>query len=169
MLVEGTFDVLAVAAAADTAEPDTALRAVTPSGTALTRAQADIINRTVGLQHPIVVAFDADPAGRRAAARAWTVLGADLPPASDATRRDIRWLDMPVGHDPSELLGDRGAAGLQRLLADPANRQPLVDLVLDDRMTPWADRLDDIEARVAAALLSDILGGGLQDRRRHLW
>ncbi len=150
LLVEGTFDVLAVAAAAAAGQPGTQPVAVTPSGSALTRSQADTITRAAGPDRPVVVGFDADPAGQAAAARAWTVLGGDLPPGHTSPRPPLRWLDLPAGADPSAVLDQHGAEALHRLLADPASSGPLVDLVLDQRITPWAGQLDWIEARVAA-------------------
>jgi len=151
LLVEGTFDVLAVAAAAAAGPPRTQPVAVTPSGTALTRTQANTITRTAGPDQPIVVGFDADPAGQAAAARAWTVLGGDLPPGHTSPRRPLRCLDLPAGADPSAVLDQHGAEALHRLLADPDSSRPLVDLVLDQRTIPWAGQLDWIEARIAAA------------------
>jgi len=151
LLVEGTFDVLAVAAAATAGPPGTQPVAVTPSGTALTRSQADTITRTAGPDRPIVVGFDADPAGQAAAARAWTVLGGDLPSGHTSPRRPLRRLDLPAGADPSAVLAQHGAEALHRILADPGTTRPLIDLVLDHRITPWTGQLDWIEARVAAA------------------
>jgi DNA primase len=150
LLVEGAFDVLAVAAAAAAGPPGTQPVAVTPSGTALTRSQADTITWTGGPGRPIVVGFDADPAGQAAAARAWTVLGGDLPPGHLRPHRPLRWLDLPAGADPSAVIDQLGAVALHRLLADPASSRPLVDLVLDRRIAAWAGQLDWIEARVAA-------------------
>jgi hypothetical protein len=79
------------------------------------------------------------------------VLGGDLPPDHTSPRRPLRWLDLPAGADPSAVLDQHGAQALHRLLADPASSPPLIDLVLDQRITPWAGQLDCIEARVAAA------------------
>jgi len=158
LLVEGSFDVLATVAAGQT-QPGTALLALAPSGTALTRAHAELLDRTAGPVRPVIAAFDADPAGLRAADRAFTLLGGDLPPdiAHDRPRRPLYHLTLPTGADPADILTQHGPAGLQRLLTDPAHRTPLVDTVLDYRTSPWANwvgpriRAGEVIAPVIAA------------------
>src|SRR5881394_1106919 len=68
VLVEGPLDAIAVTAAGRYA-------GVSPCGTALTPAQVALLARTCDLRRAgVVVAFDADPAGRRAAVRAYHLL-----------------------------------------------------------------------------------------------
>ena len=68
VLVEGPLDAIAVSAAGSYA-------GVSPCGTALTSAQVALLARTCDLRRDgVVVAFDADRAGRRAAVRAYHLL-----------------------------------------------------------------------------------------------
>ena len=68
VLVEGPLDAIAVSAAGPYA-------GVSPCGTALTPAQVALLARTCDLRRAgVVVAFDADRAGRRAAVRAYHLL-----------------------------------------------------------------------------------------------
>jgi DNA primase catalytic core len=147
-LVEGVFDTLAIHT---TSDPDTGPIAIAPSGTALTRDHADLITHAAGPDRPIILAFDADPAGRQAAARAWTTLGGDIPPATGRHPRPMTYLQLPPATDPAQILHDHGPQALRRLLTNPAHQQPLVDLVLDHRLEPWHDRLDFLEHRITAA------------------
>ena len=55
---------------------------------------------------------------------------------------------MPAGQDPAGLVQQQGPAALQLAM----NRtQPLADLVVDERLDRWADRLHWVEGRVGAA------------------
>jgi DNA primase len=69
----------------------------------------------------VIVAFDADPAGRRAAVRAYGAL-------RDITG-ELLTVAFPDGSDPAGYLRDHGAAALAGLLDDQA--YPLADLVID--------------------------------------
>jgi DNA primase len=72
VLVEGPMDVLAVAAPCNsTSMPSPA---VAPCGTALTAAQVDLLGRVAARERGVLVAFDADEAGRRAVVRAHGLL-----------------------------------------------------------------------------------------------
>ena len=94
----------------------------------------------------MVVATDADPAGRLAAARAYTALtGRGLDP---------RAAELPPGLDPAALAEQRGPAALAATLAaaEPMGRQ-LVARTLDGRELRWAeDRVS--AARDAARVLT---------------
>jgi len=132
--VEGPLDALAVGAA-----PGGSMAGVAVLGTALTDAQAGRLRDALGAgSDRVVVATDADPAGRLAAARAYTALtGRGLDP---------RAAELPPGLDPAALAEQRGPAALADTLAaaEPMGRQ-LVARTLDGRELRWA------ENRVCAA------------------
>jgi DNA primase len=98
VLVEGYFDVMrCFEAGVETA--------VAPCGTALTAEQATIIHRYAT---DVVVMFDADAAGIRAAMRSITILtGAGL---------TVRALILPDGKDPDDYVQEHGAKSFQRLI-----------------------------------------------------
>lgn len=87
---------------------------VAPCGTALTASQA-------GLLSAVVVAFDGDEAGQRAAVRAWDLLGDRAGESSVA--------DFPAGHDPASLMLSQGSDGLLKVLDE--NQRPLADVAID--------------------------------------
>jgi DNA primase len=146
VLVEGPMDVRAVnLAGAHSPGPDGApsFVAAAPCGTALTAAQVALLDSAAGglAQHGVVVAFDGDAAGRTAAVRAFELL------------RTVRaWphaLDLPDGQDPAGMLQQQGPADLHAALRAAAAR-PLADLVVDERLDRYADRLQWAEGKVAA-------------------
>lgn len=79
--------------------------AVAPLGTALTTRQAGRIGARV---RTVVLAFDADDAGRKAALAAWTHL--------HPRGVEVRWLDMPEGEDPDTLVHTLGAEAVRELV-----------------------------------------------------
>ena len=95
---------------------------IAPCGTALTAAQVRLLVAVAG-RGSVTVAFDADPAGRRAAVRAFDLLR----PAWD----DIAVTRLPDGADPAGYFRDHGPATLARLL-DASG--PLADLVVDAKL-----------------------------------
>jgi len=98
ILVEGNFDVLAMAQAGFK-------NVVAPLGTALTKEQAAILRRRVSR---VSVMFDGDLAGRKAAARAFPILaGAGLA---------AYVVMLPEGEDPDSLVRRKGRASIQSLL-----------------------------------------------------
>jgi DNA primase len=124
VLVEGPLDVIAVAIAAPGQ-----FTGVTPCGTALTGEQAALLARAVDLpDRGLRVALDADPAGRKAAVRAYSHL-ADL-------TGDLTAVILPDGRDPAEILQNDGPAALQAALAGSV--RPLADLVVDARIQEWS-------------------------------
>jgi len=142
VLVEGPLDALAVEAATGGSKAGVAVL-----GTALTDAQAGRLRDALGAgSDRVVVATDADPAGRLAAARAYTALtGRGLDP---------RAAELPPGLDPAALAEQRGLASLADTLAaaEPMSRQ-LVAQALDGRELRWAeDRVS--AARDAARVLT---------------
>lgn len=130
VLVEGPFDVLAVAGQ----DPERA--AISTCGTALTRVQARLLRDASG--GGVVVAFDGDQAGRKAARTAYHHLG----PLFD----QVMAASLPDDHDPSSL-GQNDPATLRQALLHTG---PLADRVIDDALAHYADRLDNAEARVCA-------------------
>jgi len=142
VLVEGPLDALAIGAATGGS-----MAGVAVLGTALTDAQAGRLRDALGTgSDRVVVAADADPAGRLAAARAYTALtGRGLDP---------RAVGFPPGLDPAALAEQRGLAALADTLAaaEPMGRQ-LVAQALDGRELRWAeDRVN--AARDAARVLT---------------
>jgi DNA primase len=134
VLVEGPLDALAVEAATGGS-----MAGVAVLGTALTDAQAGRLRDALGAgSDRVVVATDADPAGRLAATRAYAALtGHGLDP---------RAAQLPAGLDPAALAEQLGPAALADTLAggEPMGRQ-LVTQYLDGRELRWA------EDRVTAA------------------
>ena len=88
----------------------------------------------------VSVAFDADPAGRQAALRAYPLLRAAGAWPTAAS--------LPDGQDPASLAQYRGPAALRAAL-DAA--VPLADLVVDERLARWTGRLHWAEGQIGAA------------------
>lgn len=139
VIVEGPFDVLAVAAA-HSGHGMSAAAAVAPCGTALTDGHVALLGAGDGSGVPLVVAFDPDRAGRAAADRAHRVL-ACWPGGVSA---------LELAADPAELLRSRGVTATRAALA--AVGRPLLDAVIDHRLQQRGEQTDTgwIEARVAA-------------------
>jgi DNA primase len=142
VLVEGPLDALAVEAATGGS-----MAGIAVLGTALTEAQAGRLRDALGPgSDRVVVATDADPAGRLAAARAYTAL--------TVRGLDPRAVELPPGLDPAALVELSGPAALADTLAsaEPMGRQ-LVARTLDGRELRWAeDRVT--AARDAARVLT---------------
>ena len=136
VLVEGPLDAIAVTAAGNGRYVG-----VAPCGTALTPAQVAALDQRAGplTGRGVVTAFDNDPGGRDAALRAFDVLRTTGAWPSAAV--------LPEGHDPASLAEAPGAGALRAAL-DAA--RPLADLVLDERLAAWADRLHWVEGRAGA-------------------
>jgi DNA primase len=151
VLVEGPFDAIAVSAAG----PDQ-YAGVAPCGTALTGAQVAALGHVADLHKTgVVVAFDADTPGQKAAIRAY----ATLRPFTAKAQAAI----LPAGQDPAKILQTGGPSALAAALRDRV--EPLSGLVIDARIDAWARRLHDTEGpllamRSAAALIADLLPPG---------
>jgi DNA primase len=104
IVVEGYMDVIALDRAGVT-------EVVAPNGTALTEAQLERLWR---LDPAPILCFDGDAAGRkaaiRAAARALPLLRPD---------RTLRFIELPAGQDPDDLVRSAGREALEALLANP--------------------------------------------------
>jgi DNA primase catalytic core len=133
VLVEGPLDAIAVTLATGGTHVG-----VAPLGTALTEEQA---RQLLGFNLAPVVATDADPAGRRAAERAFWLL------AQHGLQPTLARLDD--GADPATVLADRGPAALTAALE---GSQALGAHLLDERLhhQPQPDELATLVAVVAA-------------------
>ncbi len=109
IVVEGYMDVIALDRAA-------VAEAVAPNGTAVTEAQ---LERMWRLDPAPILCFDGDSAGQKAAIRA--ALRA-LPLI--APERTLRFVELPPGQDPDDLVRTGGRDALEALLAEP---EPLAD------------------------------------------
>ena len=133
--MEGNFDVLALHQAGIE-------EAVAPMGTALTEEQVEVLKR---LARTIVVVFDGDVAGQRAAQKA-------IPLFVDAGVVDGRIARLPAGVDPDDFVrqADRGPEAFRRLVA---GARPMLDQFIQDTASD-ANVPDRVAAlRAIAALL----------------
>jgi DNA primase len=144
VLVEGPLDAIAVSAAGSYA-------GVSPCGTALTPAQVTLLARTCDLRRAgVVVAFDSDPAGRRAAVRAFHLLRGVTDQAVAAV--------LPAGQDPAGFRRERGRRALARRLDAGV---PLVDLVVDETVASFERWLAFPDGKFAALHAAAPLVAGL--------
>jgi DNA primase len=147
VIAEGPFDAIAITLAGHGHYAGLA-----PCGTALTGSQIEALGRTVDLrQTGVLVAFDDDAAGRKAAVRAYHLLGA----SSD----HLQTVTLPR-NDPAEILESDGVAALREILQGRV--QPLSALVIDAHLDPWERRLRDPEGpllamRSLASVIADLL------------
>jgi DNA primase len=109
IVVEGYMDVIALDQAG-------IAEAVAPNGTALTEAQLERLWR---LDPAPILCFDGDSAGQKAAVRAAVRALPQLAP-----ERTLRFVALPAGQDPDDLVRSGGRDALEALLESP---QPLVD------------------------------------------
>ena len=128
VIVEGPFDAIAVTAA------DPGRHAgLAPCGTALTSNQAAVLAQAADLGSTgVLVAFDDDQPGRKAAVRAYEIL-----------RTVSGRLQSAVlsGNDPAEILQTQGPAALRTILRDQV--QPLSAVVIDAHLASWERQLQD--------------------------
>ena len=114
-------------------------------GTALTAEQARLLAR---LEPEVVLLYDGDDAGIRAADRALdSLLPAGL---------DVRVCTLPPGEDPDSFVQSRGAAALRTLLEERARDVPA--FLAESNLTEDASKNPTAEARVRrfVALLSRV-------------
>jgi DNA primase catalytic core len=133
LLVEGPADVIAVARMRISVPHDDypdPFYAVSPCGTALTAQQVTLLAQSVPPGTPLVVAFDADAAGTSAIDKSYALLR-EWPGPVDA-------MALPAGADPASLVAAGPAGALARMREA---RTPLVDLLVEHRLTPHLDRL----------------------------
>ena len=136
VIVEGPFDAIAVTIAGEGR-----FAGVSPCGTALTTRHADALCRTADLPAiGVLVAFDPDPPGRRAAVRAYHLLSQLTAETSAVT--------LSAGQDPAQILADNSAEALATILVERTH--PLADLVTDAQLEQWARWLDHAEGQISA-------------------
>jgi DNA primase len=109
IVVEGYMDVIALDRAG-------MAEAVAPNGTALTEAQLELLWRITPAP---ILCFDGDSAGQRAAIRAALRALPHLGP-----ERTLRFVSLPAGQDPDDLLREGGPAAVEAALS---TSEPLVD------------------------------------------
>ncbi|MFL0792818.1 MAG: DNA primase [Prochlorococcus sp.] len=141
VVVEGYFDVIALHAAGIT-------NAVASLGTALSSQQITQLCRCSESKR-IVLNFDADGAGVRAANRA---IG-EVEQLALQGQLELRVLHLPSGKDPDEFLGDHGAGDYRALL----DQAPLwldwqIEQVLEGRDLARADQFQQAVSGLVALL-----------------
>jgi DNA primase len=104
IVVEGYMDVIALDRAG-------IAEAVAPNGTALTEGQ---IERLWRLDPSPILCFDGDNAGRKAAVRAALRALPLLRPD-----RTLRFVELPAGQDPDDVVSNGGREAMEALLATP--------------------------------------------------
>jgi DNA primase len=129
---------------------------VAPCGTALTRDQVSALVRAAPGADQIIVLFDGDDAGRRAAVKAYELLRYAVAQPLTAA--------LPDGHDPASLARERGPQALAQILASEVF--PLADLVTDeciakfDRQLEFTDgqfnALDAVSMRIARMAVPEV-------------
>jgi DNA primase catalytic core len=136
VITEGPLDVIAVAEAAGSRYAP-----VAPCGTAVTAHQVALLTQDSDLAASgVLVAFDGDPAGMRAAVTAYRLL-------SPLTGR-IGSVVLVGGQDPAQILADHGPAVLASILGHCV--RPLADLVIDAHLARWERGLRFAEGRIGA-------------------
>jgi DNA primase len=147
VIAEGPFDAIAV-----TLSGQNRYAGLAPCGTALTNPQIEALSRTADLrQTGILVAFDGDDAGRKAAVRGYHLLR--------LTSERLQTVTLPE-KDPAEILASKGTAALHAVLREHV--EPLAALVIDAHLDPWERRLRDPEGpllamRSVAVVIADLL------------
>jgi DNA primase len=104
IVVEGYMDVIALDRAGIS-------EVVAPNGTALTEGQLERLWR---LDPSPILCFDGDNAGRKAAIRAATRALPLLRPD-----RTLRFVELPAGQDPDDVIKSGGAEAFEELIARP--------------------------------------------------
>ena len=156
VIAEGPFDAIAVTLA----DPGH-FAGLAPCGTALTSQQATQLSHAADLARTgIVVAFDSDDAGRKAAIRAHGTL---RPLTGNLQSAELD------GKDPAEILQRDGPQALRRILRE--HREPLSALLIDASIEQWERRLHDIDGpilamRAAATLIATLLPDGIASQIR---
>jgi DNA primase len=104
IVVEGYMDVIALDRAG-------IVEAVAPNGTAVTEAQ---LERMWRLDPSPILCFDGDSAGQKAAIRAALRALPHIRPD-----RTLRFVELPAGQDPDDVIRSGGREAMEALLADP--------------------------------------------------
>ncbi|HET6911615.1 MAG TPA: toprim domain-containing protein [Mycobacteriales bacterium] len=139
VVVEGPLDVLAIIDRAG-ASGTTSLLPIAACGTSFTDSHARrVAEAAFTAQSPVVVAMDADNAGRSAATR----VGEQL----RRTGLDVRIALLPNGSDPCEYLSN-AAGGVEAFRHDHA--VPLVTVHAEQAIAAQGDQMQWIEGRLGA-------------------
>ncbi len=125
IVVEGPMDRLAVQRAAPNLVP------VATCGTALTDAHLDLLAEHTSLDR-IILGFDVDAAGRKAAMSAGKKLA-----ARGVGAPDLELFTAPDGADPAAILAAHGPARLAEALTDPERHATLLDLLVDHQLDQY--------------------------------
>ncbi|HSH13936.1 MAG TPA: DNA primase, partial [Desulfurivibrionaceae bacterium] len=136
LLVEGNFDLLALAARGVN-------YAAAPLGTALTVQQVRTLK---GYAEEAVILFDGDAAGLKAAARAVPIFLAEELPA--------RVVVLPTGHDPDTFVSEFGR---EKLEEEVAQAMPLADFVFTSLVARYGPSLEG-KAKIGAELRTMLAG-----------
>ncbi len=144
VVAEGYMDVISLVSAGIT-------NSVAPLGTAITESQLLLMWR---ISPEPIITLDGDAAGRRAAMRLMELAF----PLLEAGR-SLRFVMMPEGKDPDDLIRDQGVEKMRELLAQS---RPMVDL-LWQRETEGRD-FDSPERRAALEKSLEGAVGKIRDR-----
>jgi DNA primase len=128
----------------------------------------------VGLEHlkmvaryaqRVVLAFDADEAGVKAAERAWEGARSLAGSSSGGASLELRVLVLPQGRDPADLVRDVGAEGLQ---AAVAGATPVVPFVVRHRLAT-ADLSSEAGRTAALRAALEVIGREPDPDLRREW
>jgi DNA primase len=136
LLVEGNFDLLALTARGLD-------YAAAPLGTALTAQQVRALK---GYAEEVLILFDGDPAGVKAAVRAVPIFLIEELPA--------RVVVLPAGHDPDSFVREFGREKLEEQLAQAI---PLADFVFANLVKRYGAGLEG-KAKIGAELRTMLAG-----------
>jgi DNA primase len=135
VIVEGPFDAIAVTTAC--AER---YAGVAPCGTALTSEQVKTLSQVADLGRTgVLVAFDSDAPGRRAAIRAYHLL--------TSYTDKVSAIVLSAGQDPAQVFTEHGPGALSEIAIHP---HPLADLVTDAIVDRWSRWLEYPEGQINA-------------------
>jgi DNA primase catalytic core len=135
IVVEGPMDRLAIQLAAPNLVP------VATCGTALTNTHLDLLAQHTSLDR-VILGFDADAAGRKAAMAAGKKLV-----ARGVHAPDVELFTPPDGADPAAILADGGPTRLAETLTDPQHHATLLDLLVDQTIDQYDWSTSGIELR----------------------
>jgi DNA primase len=114
---------------------------IAPCGTALTDRHVTALAQAANLPAAgVLVAFDPDQAGRRAAVHAYHLL---VPLTAK-----LAAVSLPAGQDPAQVLASSGPGDLAAILTE--NTHPLPDLVINTAIAPWNRWLRHPEGQIHA-------------------
>jgi DNA primase len=143
VVVEGYFDCFSLHLVGIT-------NVVATLGTALTSDHARLLRRRVGADGRVVLCYDADPAGRRAAATgAGVLLEAGI---------TVAVVGLPPGTDPDDIVRTEGGSAARDLLTSPST---LVEFLVQDLPDERASR--QREAAELATLVGSARDPQLRD------